>query len=553
MILLYMNLTQEQLNALKIIGRFIKSNDKIFILKGHAGTGKSTIITQLLQNVFFQKQKIALCATTNKAVSVLETLFPKSRNVTFMTIHKLLRIKRIIDLEGKIQYVSPIDNSDWTPSSNNKSIYDYDIIIVDEASMVSRSLTDQILSVSSKIKGKIIFVGDIAQLPPINEEYSKIFKLNLPSCKLKTVMRSNNNITLLSQEVRKLIYNRQYKLQIRKYEDNGVSLYKNLSIWLNSYLDDYRNNKKPIILVYTNKQRDCLNQQIRTSLFNNVTDKYVPNELIVFNQYYKFPGSDISYYNSQQAIITNITDDYITINSLNFNNILNLKMSLTPDSNSIESLVPKVDVPNVMCPICLEEEVDFVRETPCHHYFCTGCIIMWLEKNKCCPYCRMEIVKDNNYIRIKNNASLTSRINTLMDKTINKTYKVWNITLNHSHEQIMVIHPDSEEKYQTDLKLIRDTLTDIKKYIDKNSLNKFTTTLLNRMWEFYYFNYLDQFADISYGYCITTHKSQGSTFNIVYVDLPNIIDKNLDNKQKYQCLYTAVTRPSHQLNLLLSK
>ena len=84
---------------------------------------------------------------------------------------------------------------------------------------------------------------------------------------------------------------------------------------------------------------------------------------------------------------------------------------------------------------------------------------------------------------------------------------------------------------------------------DNKCLDKFTITLLNRLWEFYYSYYIDQFADISYGYCITTHKSQGSTFKYVYIDLPNLI-LNHDITQRYQCLYTAVTRASNHLHIL---
>ena len=71
------------------------------------------------------------------------------------------------------------------------------------------------------------------------------------------------------------------------------------------------------------------------------------------------------------------------------------------------------------------------------------------------------------------------------------------------------------------------------------------------VWEQLYHDILDIFADISYGYCITTHKSQGSTFNNIYVDLKNIIEKNSNVEESYRCLYTALTRTSKKVNLLL--
>ena len=71
---------------------------------------------------------------------------------------------------------------------------------------------------------------------------------------------------------------------------------------------------------------------------------------------------------------------------------------------------------------------------------------------------------------------------------------------------------------------------DIKKNILFNILfqlhkkkDKFNSILLIRLWEFYYENVIDVIANIDYGYCITIHKSQGSTYNNVFVDIQNII------------------------------
>ena len=70
-----------------------------------------------------------------------------------------------------------------------------------------------------------------------------------------------------------------------------------------------------------------------------------------------------------------------------------------------------------------------------------------------------------------------------------------------------------------------------------------------KLWEFYYYQIIDMFADISYGYCITVHKSQGSTYNNVFVDVSNIVQYN-DNQIK-NCLYTAITRASNNLEIFI--
>ena len=69
-----------------------------------------------------------------------------------------------------------------------------------------------------------------------------------------------------------------------------------------------------------------------------------------------------------------------------------------------------------------------------------------------------------------------------------------------------------------------------------------------KLWKFVYNNYIDIFADIDYGYCITVHKSQGSTFSNVFLDLNNIVKHNFSDKR--QCVYTGITRASKKLNIL---
>lgn len=540
------SLSEEQKKALRHILRFLRGSNKLFLLQGNAGSGKSTIITQLLLDSGFSKKKIALCATTNKAVSVLEHMFPRTSNTTFMTIHKLLKIKRVIDLEGKEQFVSQLDlssNEDWKPNKANKSIHHYDIVVIDECSMINTSLANYIINLSKGIKGKIIFVGDSLQLPPINENKSKIFSLDIPNYKLIEVMRFKNNITLLANDVKTLIANNSHKLKIKKYLGNGVNLFRSLDKLLESYIVSYKSGENPIILVYTNKKKDEINTKIRSILFNTKED-FIVGDLIVFNKYYKHYSSDLSFYASQQVVIKSVSSKTIYMNNLNFSDLVNLKYSFKIDK--VEDLVPIVHVESIVCPICYTEEADFVRETPCHHYFCSGCILLWLEKNKTCPYCRMNI-KDNK-INIKNEDELTNKINILKEKTNNKSYKIK--ILYTELDKLEIIHEDSLDDYKKDVEFIRNSLYDIKKSIDKNNLDTFKKTILNRLWEFYYNNYIDRFADISYGYCITTHKSQGSTYKNVFVDVQNIVNTNI-NEHKFNCLYTAITRASNDLNVYL--
>ena len=99
-----MNLNNEQKQAIEKISRFLESSNKLFLLTGSAGTGKSTIISQLFMSNNSDK-KIVISATTNKAVSVLKEMFNKynnkKQNIEFSTIQKICNIKLHINDDGE--------------------------------------------------------------------------------------------------------------------------------------------------------------------------------------------------------------------------------------------------------------------------------------------------------------------------------------------------------------------------------------------------------------------------------------------------------------------
>jgi ATP-dependent exoDNAse (exonuclease V) alpha subunit len=77
----------------------------------------------------------------------------------------------------------------------------------------------------------------------------------------------------------------------------------------------------------------------------------------------------------------------------------------------------------------------------------------------------------------------------------------------------------------------------------------FSEDIVREFWDFYYLEFLDKFADISYGYSLTIHKQQGSTYEKCFVDMKDIIHKNPKQQEAYQCLFTAITRASKEVHL----
>lgn len=69
------------------------------------------------------------------------------------------------------------------------------------------------------------------------------------------------------------------------------------------------------------------------------------------------------------------------------------------------------------------------------------------------------------------------------------------------------------------------------------------------LWTEFYRLYINMYADITFSYSLTTHKSQASSYNIVYVDVKDIM-KNRNNKEMKRCLYTACSRASNELHFI---
>ncbi len=74
--------------------------------------------------------------------------------------------------------------------------------------------------------------------------------------------------------------------------------------------------------------------------------------------------------------------------------------------------------------------------------------------------------------------------------------------------------------------------------------------IIKSLWSLMYELSILPFANITYGYCMTVHKSQASTFGYVFVDLTNIF-LNLNNNEAKRCLYTAITRTSDEINIII--
>ena len=161
----------QQVAALNAMSDFIKSNETSMTLSGYAGTGKTSLMEMIAKKCRKDYKPVMFCATTNKAAAVLNDRVSKA-NFEASTLNKTFGIDVEIDPNSKSynarKLVNTLKDVDITPGTT---------IIIDEASMINEENYKILNSIAKDKSLKIIYVGDQAQLAPVNEDQiSKVFR-----------------------------------------------------------------------------------------------------------------------------------------------------------------------------------------------------------------------------------------------------------------------------------------------------------------------------------------------------------------------------------------
>jgi len=172
--------SQDQLDAVNgICNQLLDPNTKshaIAVLTGSAGTGKTTVVGELISQIAQQSPttKIAICATTNRAATVLQNIV----NGPVTTGYSLFKLRPAITKYGK-------------ESITNAGICDIPkeaVVIIDESSMIGNKFLKAIVDIVKERNLKLVFVGDPFQLPPPSDICS-IFDGSLSMYSLTQVHR----------------------------------------------------------------------------------------------------------------------------------------------------------------------------------------------------------------------------------------------------------------------------------------------------------------------------------------------------------------------------
>ena len=277
------------INAIKYLADPLPDK-KYFLIQGAAGTGKTTCIRHAILHI--PKHKVIAAAPSHPAKTILADSLGKGYNV--VTIANLMG-KKLSSSDSKDKKLIDIDNK------RGKPIAYYDVIIIDEASMVLDWVSKDILNNSHG--KKVLVLGDYFQLLPVGQEKENLF-FDKMSEELTEPIRFTGPIFTLSMLIREELNNirdgdvpriniiTEETGRISNIDSNGSGyiFLNNLSHLLRTYIRRYKegdSHKETRILAYRNKTIDFLNKNIRYRLYGKNPKQFESGEVVISNGGFK--------------------------------------------------------------------------------------------------------------------------------------------------------------------------------------------------------------------------------------------------------------------------
>jgi len=313
-----LTLSPDQENALRKVEAFLNSPAKVFMLKGYAGSGKTTILKGLVEYLNSVEKDFVLMAPTGRAAKVIREKTGQEAFTIHKTIYSYEDMVEIEEGDSFYYYYKIRNNVDVA----NK------VFIIDEASMISDAksegeffrfgsnhLLSDLISYTrvgeKNVNSKIIFVGDPCQLPPVSDNSSKAFdaaylkeQFNLSSeeAEMREVKRQGGESGILkaAAKIRKSIswgFFNDFNLRT-----NGKDIY---NPEYETFLDTWQNTASPKIIV-ASKNKTCLelNLQIRERRFGNSDLPAQKSDIVIMgsNNYRK------GIFNGEFAVINEVSN-----------------------------------------------------------------------------------------------------------------------------------------------------------------------------------------------------------------------------------------------------
>lgn len=528
-----MKLTSNQTDVFnKIKDNFI--HESIILLSGSAGTGKTTLTKNICQYFSEKSRTICAIAPTHKSKRVIESVL-NSRSIIKIPCYTVASVL------GKIKEHSYIGTKKYS-DPNIKKFQNYYLFILDEVSMVNDKDLQIIISYVKKSNKRLLIIGDQYQIPcpssPIisikNDDRDVIQKADsfifsdesIIRLNLTEIMRQKDGSPILDLAcfVRDNI-NNEFTINNTIYNKKYIIEYKDIYEMFKSFY--LQNNNGTKMIAYTNQSVKTHNIEIRREL--NYNSPFVENDILTGYNNIGWPELFIE--NGQDYCIIKVkkVDDY---RIKNFNNLSGYLI----DFKIINTDVTVNDI--FFINIKSECNYDFLvelieRGEKVNSQYSTKKDYQYYMELKNCAIFTDDVYKYDNKIMTETDFK---EMHPLLFTKIDDIIIGQEIIVTQLTEKINTTYPNIINIRLNDNKNISEseTLSDKYKVIDK---------------------------DIYYGYAITAHKSQGSTYSTVFVDemdFHKISDKwnykhnKLESRirEKNQLRYVSYTRAKHNLYII---
>ena len=311
--------TVDQMYAVDLFARFMTDRDErvVMILRGSAGTGKTSLAGAIVRTMLELRQKVSLLAPTGRAAKV----FSLNANQPAATIHRsIYREKAFTGLDGKFNL--------------NVNLFHDRLFMVDEASMISLSsnnstfgsgclLDDLIQFVYNDRNCRMLLVGDKAQLPPIGEEESpalradvlRAYGLTVYECDLNEVLRQSQdsgilyNATVIRQMITHDEVTQLPKIRFKGFADISIVPGDELIERLASSYSEVGIDET-MVITRSNKRANVFNQGIRNMVLGREEELTTGDMLMVVKNKYKNTPSSLpsEYGKGKQPALTFIAN-----------------------------------------------------------------------------------------------------------------------------------------------------------------------------------------------------------------------------------------------------
>lgn len=450
-------LNDDQAAAQKAILNAFENGQKSFLLKGFAGTGKTSLMQSLVrilsgmrrysESIFDDlKIRVVVTAPTHKAVQVLAEKLDQSGlgHIEAMTIHSLLGLKPTVG-ESERQVLKKDKNS------KNKAKR-FDFVVIDEVSMIGLELQGFI---DRELRDKfVLYVGDPAQLPPIGEKAARCF-LDIPAKQtvtLNKIVRQAEGNPIL--KVAGLIRAQQGGqanwdwCAPNEDRDNGAGVYlsgERTEAWMQDAFtrDRFRDDNDTFrYLAFTNERVKQVNTMVRRWIYGETETPFVVGERVICRQPVLNDTGVPVFTTNEEAIVSEIK-----------------KITIKCDFNELQANIG-------------QKGLD-----------------AW-----------------------------------------SVSFPGWEITLAATNGSgascVAYMAVDERDVQVADRRLCAEGKSNRARWYER-------------------FSFMDKIADLRPVYAMTCHSSQGSTFENVFVDIPDIAKRGTSNPLEMQkMLYVAVTRAS---------